>query len=92
MTLIKFEAFFGCSAFTLLESFRRGILYVSTNPYAVPSANVTCQKLFYNDHTVVNSLSDIEPNMKLGNYLQKLLSTIFFHLILHFFIKIKRHF
>lgn len=32
--------------------------------------DVTCQKLFYDEHTVVNSISDIKPDMESGNYLE----------------------
>lgn len=35
--------------------------------------NATCQKLFYNNHIVVNSISDAKPDVKLGNYLELLL-------------------
>lgn len=30
--------------------------------------DVTCEKLFYEDHTVVNSALDINPALELGNY------------------------
>jgi len=39
---------------------------------AVENVEITCQKLFYDDHTVVNSLSDTKSDMMFGNYLKKL--------------------
>lgn len=32
--------------------------------------NATCQKLFYNNHVVVNSISDAKPDMELSNHLK----------------------
>jgi len=41
---------------------------------------ITCQKLFYDDHTIVNSMLDVKSDMKFGNYLKKLI--IYFVLLL----------
>ncbi|EZA49676.1 hypothetical protein X777_12221 [Ooceraea biroi] len=53
------------------ESFRKGVLSISVNPYVFTyvhtSSNLTCQKLFYDEHTVVSSLSDVKSNMNLDD-------------------------
>ncbi|RLU22062.1 hypothetical protein DMN91_006442, partial [Ooceraea biroi] len=53
------------------QSFRKGVLSISVNPYVFTyvhtSSNLTCQKLFYDEHTVVSSLSDVKSNMNLDD-------------------------
>lgn len=60
-----------------LESLRWGIMINKEDWEKEKSyyfwPNATCQKLFYDDHTVVNSVSDAKLDMKLGNNYSELL-------------------
>ncbi|GAB1866951.1 protein-tyrosine-phosphatase [Camponotus japonicus] len=46
------------------DSFRRSMMLTEYNVDEKPFWPITCQKLFYDDHTIVNSMLDVKSDMK----------------------------
>ncbi|XP_026826411.1 uncharacterized protein LOC113562174 [Ooceraea biroi] len=49
-------------------SYRKSVIHATMQNTTSVWPNVTCQKLFYDEYTVVSALSDTKLNVKLSNY------------------------